>query len=285
MKAKRQQPPLSGILREAEGRIAAEGNRLTLILAWMLFAMTCILCLFFREVFLVLGWWTQVELAWPQSKLALFELPLGDHGLRVLLDWVDLASIVTGGAVILFLALPLLHGILELSLAMVEGKDAPLSLIFRPFSGARRYRRCLRSSFALLWRGALTVMAVTATYSLVSTLFAGNLAAGVICAVLILGELFLGFWLCVGLFPLFYCTVEDGRMPWRSARAAAVKLRRAFPLCGFRFFGGFLPRILLGCCTLGILLLADTLPMMCLTYTVECKKMSEIYRLEENDHE
>ncbi len=268
MKSKRELPPLSNAMHKAAGVISQKGNRLTLTLAWMLWMLSAMLCFFLNEVLSALAWLARAAMGWWLAPVA-----------------YELIRLCLWGAVTLFLLLPLLQGILGLSRDMMKGEIVPLADLFRPFSARWSYAGCLSSSVALTWRGMLTVLVIRVTYGAFQALFSGQLLGGIVCAILILGELFLGFWLCVRVFPRFYFAVRDERMPGWEAMEETVALRRAFPTGGFRFFCGFLPRILLGCCTIGLLLLVDTLPMMCLTYVTDCETMNEIRDIEEKDHE
>ena len=109
---------------------------------------------------------------------------------------------------------------------------------------------------------------------------------GVLGGVLIVLELTVGVALLIGWFPtVAVALAKPGQLSSQIRREASC-LRKEFPFAGFYFFFGFLPLLCLGVLTVGILLLADVLPRMCVGYFQYCNFMTDsLIRMEEKRYE
>jgi hypothetical protein len=201
----------------------------------------------------------------------------------------DVAENLSTGMAILLLAtviLPLFWGVLGLSGQIVRGKTPVLADVFLPFSGKVAYRRAIWLSFSWLWRVGGTAGVVALTYSLALYFAGGSLPGGILCGVLIVLELTLGFVLLLRWFPVAAVALSCEEYSAEEILREASRFRKAQPFAGFYFFMGFLPLLALGVLTVGILLLADVLPRMCVGYFQYCNFMTDsLIRLEEDKHE
>ncbi len=247
-------------LDSAKEILSQNGNRITLMAAFLMVGVTC---LFYR--LLAVAFFAVMSL--PGVGGAFW------NGLFIGI-FVLLITLFT----LLFL-LPLLQGIFWLAGAMVGGSDAPLAAIFDPFCEKETYLRCVAHSLgpALRFAGIAGVV-----------LFVGSALEApsfVVTVLLIVGELL--FAMALPNFPLGYFAGTQKRMLWRDAKRKARSFFRINPFCGFRFWTSFLPHILLGILTVGIYLLAHVLPLMVLTCFCECKRTHELmtHLEDKKDHE
>lgn len=252
-KSKTHSYDVSEAYREAKWAISGNGNRMTLISALGILMLCGMLYYCLYAALSAVAAVLMVEESLKQILLTAVYLPL------VLL-------------LTLFLTLPLLQGFLLLARDMVRGEETELFGILRPFSQGRLYRRCLGLAFGAVWRLGLLILCMVGTYRVTLYYFKGSLLAGLVCAMVILAELFVGLILCTRTYAALYFAAEDGRMPLRAVRRRARELQRAVSQSALRYYAYFLPRILLGLATLGIYLLADVLPMMALTYFCDCDR-------------
>ena len=204
-----------------------------------------------------------------------------DVGEAVLL-WGLLGFLVLISLFSVFLAMPLMLGFLKMAQNTLERGACDLRDLFSPFADRKSYRRALYLSFAGYWKIGVTVLAVFLTCALFSHFFFGSLIAGLLCGVIVLLEICLSIWLLLRRFPLLAVALYS-ELPMRDAKRIARGMRARMPACGFLFFLSFIPAILLGLVTIGVLLIGDTLPRMALSYFCYCKRMNEtIIRSEEN---
>ncbi|MBQ9132711.1 MAG: hypothetical protein IJX62_09635 [Clostridia bacterium] len=255
-------PPVWQARHDAAQVLARRGNRLLMIECWMVVLLSVLLYQTLSNLSELVG----MTGAWGVALLFAFAL---------------------SAALTLFFVLPLFLGMLGMAAGIVNGQEMCLAELFAPFASGRAYRRALGLSFALLWRGTLLFLVVACTYGLFVALTPGSWLGGLLCGVLILAELTVGLLLCLRSFSMIALAYQYPQQPLREIRRRTAILRRAYPSAGIRFFSGFLPWILLGLLTVGILLLADVLPRMCVAYFQYCNQMTErLIRLEEGkNHE
>ena len=212
----------------------------------------------------------------PVSLYGVFDYVFA--ALSLLVGENELGASLLGGAyalvcvlLTLFLTLPLWSGLLFLADAMVKGERAVLADLFRAFSSGREYRRALSLAWQLLWRVCLVlVLALAASFAIGAWNPESWLATFLYT--------FLG---CLAAFLLFGSAVRHFLRPYLFVRCADLSERARADVARAHFYKGgkvgffywlsFLPWILLGLLTLGILLLVDVFPRMLLTYVLTCE--------------
>jgi hypothetical protein len=247
-------PELSTVGKDAADLLAQNGNRLLLIEAIAVSLVPVSLYVTWNAIF--------------TSVLALPTLA----GNEAALLWVRIAYGVGNALLTLFLTLPLLVGLFGLAARIERGEDAVLAMLFSPFSGKAAYWRALQLSWEFLWRLCAMILAVALTYLLTLANFAGSFSAGLVCAGLILLELGVGLWVCARHFAVM-AFAADASLPLSLARGQAHALTRCYKSAGVRFWMYFLPWLLLGLLTFGILLLADVFPKMLISYFRYCRRL------------
>ncbi len=214
------------------------------------------------------------------AYFSLAQLWCGENALRMILASF-LYSTLTALFTLLF-TMPAVVGLVWMAGDMANGGNTVLSDLFEPFSNRSRYRTALTVSWSLFWRIGLLASAVSLTCQLTVQFFAGSLVAGLLCGLAVVLELAAGIWLSLGAFPLWALSYHQkdrrghGRMPMRN------RSDKAWGLC---YLIGFLPQILLGILTLGILLLWDVLPLMSVTYFRYVTPTLELTTIQSEEHE
>jgi len=242
-------PRFGGLYREAGERLSQNGNRLLLIEAW-------IIALILVPLYTLL-----------LDACSLFPVPIfGMDGMTV---FVILALVITW-----LLTLPYLLGILKLGCLIERGEDAVLSDVFFFFSSQRAYGKALLLSFGILWKLWLIFDLAAGIWYLALTFAPGNLVAAIFAVLLIICEVLLGLLLCLLRFPYLCVAIREDR-PWRESRKIGRAMARACPASGMVFFLGYVPWIILGILSVGVLLLIDVLPRMCVSYFRYCNKINE----------
>ncbi len=171
------------------------------------------------------------------------------------------------GLLTLFFTLPLWWGVVYLASEMEAGEAPVLADVFHGFSSGRAYAVALRASWSVFWRWA----PVFAVWSIVQWLFSelsggrawGNVVAGAFSAVFTLVWLFLMLRGFLSLYRI-QCDPRSFGLMQPYARSLAIS-----------YFAVFALRLLLSLLTVGILLLADTLPRMLIAYFRLCRKLNE----------
>lgn len=255
-------PSLVQIRKESVRILAQKGNRLLLIQAWMLLLLSACLCgMLYTSIGLLAG---ILEVWMP---------------LQWLLPWL------AGIPFCLFLVLPLFVGVMGLACAMSEGREALLADVFAPFSSGRQYRRALRISFSILWRFCGLLLLSALTWKGMLLVGDGSPIYEWIGGFLVFAEWTVGLLLVARVFPLLAISYLLPKASVREAR----RMTATFPSSvyhGTVFCIGQLPSFLLGLLTVGILLLADWLPRVSVSYIRYCKTVFEsMIRLEENRNE
>ncbi len=165
-------------------------------------------------------------------------------------------------ALCIFVAGPLLFGLFYIAYRMVKREEVLLGDLFYAFESTQNYKYALRASAALVLRLCIAIIAVAVTYLAFLLVFPYDLGMMILCGVLITGEIIGGILACCSVYPLTCCILEGRHMEGTAGR----RMER-----GLRFFGCFVPWILLGLLTVGVLLLWDTLPRMLVAYCCDCE--------------
>ena len=246
---------------KAKELLVSRDHRFLLMQAWMLALLFLPICILMQNAFGALG-----------AMLGATYGPL--YALAA-----ELVCAVLLALLVIFALFPYLLGILHLALGIAQGKDLTLSDVFAPFADRRAYGRALLMSVDLLWRPWLVwLIADTTWYGLSRLLGDMPLALPIRLAAVAL-EVLIGLILCVSAFPRLYRQLTGEK---RASGLGFFYSLRA----GLLFWIGYVPHVALGFLTLGILLLSDTLPRMCLCYICYCKRMTdELIYSEEQKHE
>ncbi len=220
-------------------------NRLTLILALMVAA--CPLPLYLSVLSVV--------------RLLLFPL-LSE---RELLGTLIAALCVL--ALSLFITLPLWMGLLGLAKKAEAGESVPLTEIFCAFSDGKAYGISLKYAYSVLWRVTVLIAAEWGVTVLLNTFFQGTAL-----------EYLVGIPLYLTVFAVWLFAILRRFLTPYFAWHIPNDAPRMCPYArsvGIRYCSGFFPWIVLSLITLGILLLADTLPRMLIAYFRLCRKLNE----------
>lgn len=246
------------ISEAASSVLAKNGNRLLLIAAIALSMIPFVAYSFLDTAF-----------------AAVLHPALVDQGSGTTVLLATLVFLVLTASFTVFLVLPLLLGILRMAWRMAEGDDVVLADLFSSFSTARTYRRSLGLSVSALLRIGLLVALVCLTCGIAISFFWGSITAGLLCGLIVLLEVAVGALLLLRQFPcLAIALYED--TPMRDARRIARHLTSRYRFGGILFFLHFVPRFLLGLLTLGIFLIWEVLPRMCVSYFLYCRKMNDM---------
>lgn len=182
----------------------------------------------------------------------------------------------------IFVDLPLIIGFLRIADELVQTGETRLSTLFSSFGSARLYRRSLRLAWGFFAWAVVLGALVTVTCAVGIELFSKNLLAGLLCGIAVVGEIALLLIPMMRAFPTL-ALASDPTRPMRAVKADLRQMRTRMPISGWRFFLSWLPQILLGLLTFGILLIWDTLPRMAISYFLHLQGMNEmIIRSEEH---
>ncbi len=234
--------------REAGALLTQRNNRFLLMQAWILALLLLPLYVLLQNTCALLRQMADTSFG-------------GWYALGVDLLWGVLVAAFT-----LFVTLPYLLGILHLAGGMVRGESLVLSDVFAPFASGRGYRRALGMSFGVFWRLWLVWMVADSTWYFLMWLLRDASFALAIAVPAVILEVLFGILLCLCSFPMLFLRMQGVGKPtttegWRASKA------------GVRFFLGYLPHLALGILTVGILLLSDALPRMCISYVCYCKQI------------
>lgn len=239
-------PSVRDAQHTADALLSQHGNRLLLIEALILTVLMCSMFVMIDGLFDILAQMLPQEIA--------LEILMAAQALIQLL-------------LLLFIILPLLVGLLRMAFVMTQEQETVLADLFHSFSSCRAYGRALGLSFGFVWRAGLVAFAVCGTYLLADRLPLPFIAI-VGAALLIVAEAFLGLLLLSRLFYTFALSMQEPTLRLSQCLKRSRQLTKRFRLSGWGFFLHYLPQILLGLLTVGILLLAHTVPRMLLSYFV-----------------
>ncbi len=174
----------------------------------------------------------------------------------------------------LFFTLPLLMGLFGMAAGMARGDSVSLTELFAPYANGAAYRQVLSLSLRLVLRVAALIFAVEGTLLLFRLFGRGILALAILTAVLAVGEVIVWIALLLLRFRVLFFVCGE-RMPVREANRRAARVAKRSRRGGAVWLLSFLPWILLGLLTVGILLLADVIPRMCISYFLYTEQMTE----------
>ena len=174
----------------------------------------------------------------------------------------------------LFLTLPLLVGLFGLAAGMADGDHISLADLFRPFSGGRAYRRALGLSFGFFWKAGLLVLAVWGTLAFFAAVGGGKLLPALLAGFLTVGEVIGWIVLTMRRFPVLALVLRGGLTPREARKTTAGMVRRA-RRGGLLWAVCFLPWVLFGLLSVGILLLADVVPRMLVSYFLFSQNLTD----------
>ena len=252
MREKRELPRVGLLRRSARDVLAVQENRLILIEAQVLLLLFVALYITLSQTFWAL-----------QSMLA----AISGMDLTIPLFAVYLVALTLLAVLLL---LPAVIGFLRLAGRMERGERVVLSELFGVFSDKGLYQWAKRISRRWFWRIALTVTVIEVTVSLSSSLFAGSLLAALICSGIVILELIGGLWLILKDFSM----LAGCLFPEDFGRARTSAHRRSVR-SALHFIVGFLPWLLLGVLSFGILLLWEVLPCMAISYFGYCRELKD----------
>lgn len=233
--------------READAILATNGNRLLLIEAILILSVFIVLFVSFKSASSLL-----LSAVDPKNKILAF----------VLTYLISLFSLSLG----LLFVTPIALGLFRLAEQIQAGKNPVLLDLFYFLSSRKRYVQCLLIS----WRGGmkiLTMIVIVYDLNLLFPKLAPDTAvwhflhyAAVILTVCLFS--------CITLFPysglyrqLRYKIIDDTD-EWLISDL----------FDGVRFVRFFLPWLLLGLLSFGLLLVLDVFPRMLLTYFCDCNR-------------
>lgn len=240
------------LLRQEAGEVLArDANRLRLIEAILVCATSLLP-------------YAVAAAAWQTAVLPMLARD-ADH---VRLLWYGAALWGFFALLTLFFTLPLFTGLLWMAAEMDAGEEAFLPDVFHAFTGGRAYRAALRISFGTLWRLCLFAVLEGGIYHLF--LWLGNGSVWVaLCSIPVLILAGAGLlYLFAGGFLRTYLRL--------CAPAGGARMRPYARSVGISFWLGFLPWLVLSLMTLCILLLADVLPRMLISYFRLCRKLNDL---------
>lgn len=242
-----QQPSLSTADRDARGILAQRGNRLLLIEAILLTVLNVPLhIVLYNAMALVTAF---IELTTDSAVWS---------------GWMLAIYAVLAVAVAFLITLPSVIGLFDFARRLACGESLALSELFAPFFSSQCYGRALKIAWRVFWRAGLTVLIICLTVWLLPLIF-GESFPGALVVLIAVAQGLVGalLWtrrfggMAVAMLAEHSRTVE--RMPSRDVPRHAARMARGF-------FFGFLPWILLGLVTFGVLLLWDVLPRMLIAY-------------------
>lgn len=252
----------SELRREAGGILAERGCRLLMIMAEIV--VMSVVMLYMTVGFLL-----------SELALHLFALPEEWNlfcAYAIMAVWDLLLT--------LFAAVPLFYGLFYIGAQTALQKETVLLDVFHSFSSRRHYLRALRMAFATMWRVVLALLAVALTAYPILWITDGHALAILFVSLLAIGEIALALLLSKGgFFTAYYAYMEDqpiGMARKNARRAGRVRKRQitAYVL-------DYLPWLLLCFVTAGVLLVADLLPRMILSYFLLCRDSEHAIELEE----
>ena len=180
-------------------------------------------------------------------------------------------------ALLVFLSVPAVLGYVHMAGEMARGEQVPLITMFYPFSSGRRYSNALYLSSLLFGRIGLAVIALIACRDLLFFCVGETLAVRALSGLAMVVVIVV---VCLLSLRHFTLTAKlDSISNDAEAEAFIPEKRDAFRY-GFAFFISYVPWLLLGLLTIGILTLWDTLPRMAVAYFCYTEEIDGICRTE-----
>ena len=263
--AEKTQPGFREADREAGAILSARGNRLKLIEGFLFCATFFVFALLLRETC------RQIAALPRMGKPAVISVTIvGD-----ILYWACLL-LVNG---------PLFAGVLQMAARMANEEEVFLPDLFSPFLSGRAYFRALVILWPLYWKFALFCWFPNVAFDFLRTLFGKTalLTAFGVGTLILLAAVWL--LLALGGFVRLSFLLQ-WRMPLLAASRANRQIFRKSFAGGGLWWLCFLPRILLGFLTVGILLVADVIPRMLISYFRYAGRMTDyVFSSEEPNYE
>ncbi len=193
-------------------------------------------------------------------------------------QWAKILLSVAGGLLfwgsLLLVIGPLLVGLLQMAERMAKDDDVFLGDLFCPFASEKQYLRALIVLFPLYWKFAVFCWFPNIAFNALLSYFGESLFL-IIPGAIVLAALPV-VWALLALRGFARLSFL---LQWRMPLLAAGRANRQ--IAGASFSGGvswwlrFLPRILLGFLTVGILLVFDVFPRMLISYFRYAGRMTE----------
>ena len=174
----------------------------------------------------------------------------------------------------LFLTLPLFFGLTGMAAGMAGGEYVSLADLFEPFGSGKAYRQTLCLAFRLFWTAGLLILAVWGTLAFFAAVGGGKLLPALLAGFLTVGEVIGWIVLAMRHFPTLALVQREG-MSLREARKKTAGVAGRARRGGLLWAVCFLPWVLLGLLTVGILLLADIFPRMLISYFLYAGKLTD----------
>ncbi len=174
------------------------------------------------------------------------------------------------------LVAPTVLGLFYMAMQMSGGEEAVLADLFHYLGTGKRYRHALRASRPIVYLLTVVIVGIELTYTAFAMLLPPTLAHLLLCALVIAVEIVGCFLLAVRTYPRFAVAVRNETFLAQDVKREARRTCPAPVRRGCRFFGGFLAWGLLGLLTVGVLLIADTLPRMLVAYCLDCRADNEL---------
>lgn len=244
---------LSLAKREADAILATNANRLLLI-----------------EALLICGVFVALYLSMTASFSSLLSiLSQESESLAMLLT---LGYLLALGTLMLFLACPVLLGLFHLAERMQAGDAPTLGDLFYFLTSPARYRRALTLSLAAFWKIALFVAVSGFTTELFYNLPKPTFLTSLCCWVLVSAELLATVALLLHRYAVCFYALRFEDVPVSQARRMARNDAHTLGARAPHFVLSFLPWILLGVVSIGLLLVLDVIPRMLITYFCDCDR-------------
>ena len=232
--------------READEILSSGSNRLLLIEAILI---VCVFAAMFVSLW---------------SAVSLLVSALLKNGGPVSLFLNEL--MVAGFSLVAFLAAPVVLGLFRLAEQMQAGNNPVLIDLFYFLSNRERYVQGLRAT----WLGTLKLVGTIYITFNIDKLFDALALKGVmwnwVSGILVVAVICLGTLLLLFPYARLYAALRTDRI---DARA---DIFYAAPRGGVRLVWFYLPWLLLGFASIGVLLVLDVIPRMLLTYFCDCER-------------
>lgn len=252
---KRRTPGPMGAYTDAGRILALRENRLTLIEGLLLLTVLVPLHLILQSVYeMILALWIPADAILPTL------VAIAVYGFLM-------------ATVLIFLTIPAILGFLHMASEMARGRETPLVEMFTPFSSGRHYADALYLSSWHFCRLGIWVFLARFCSRTILLLMGETLLAQLLSGFLTILVLLVCFLLSLGRFS--YTARFETYAADSEQMQGSLSRRTAFR-GGFSFFVSFLPWLLLGVLTLGILLLWDTLPRMAVAYFRYASQMEKM---------
>ena len=204
-------------------------------------------------------------------------------------DWVFILSVCLANVLFwgfqLLVTAPLLVGMLQMAVRMANDEDAFLPELFSPFSSGKAYFRVLVILWPFYWKMGLFWLLPGLAFDGLTALFGASALLSILKTVV--SFLLVVAWILLALRGFLRLSFL---LQWRMPLPASGRANRE--IAGRSFAGGgiwwihYLPRIILGFLTVGILLIADVIPRMMISYFRYAGRMTDYpFSSEEPKHE